>query len=320
MKKVLLICTIFLLGKITVKAQTTLSPGDLAFIALNTDALLDQFSFVLLKGVETGTEIKFSDQGWVDGVGFHNAVGDNGYFIWTSTSNLTIGTIVTITTNNGNNTPTATIGSCSGNPMLISSIGDQILAFQGPFNINANFIAGIHFNVSGTSSSNWDGNSTSNSTSALPDALTNGDNAIWIYNTTDGSEMDNMIYNCMVAGGNVSEIRAAINNVANWSYNINTPYTQVPFPCSFSPTLSIEDSGLLKSVSIFPNPTDSHINIVLEEKTSLKLNIFNMAGQLVYKKRIDTKRCSFYFNGPSGVYTLELNIKGQRQYHKLIKE
>lgn len=56
-------------------AATTLSPGDIAFIGLNTDgkdigggviSQIDDISFVLLKDITAGTEIKFTDCGWRD--------------------------------------------------------------------------------------------------------------------------------------------------------------------------------------------------------------------------------------------------------------
>ncbi|OBX22895.1 MULTISPECIES: T9SS type A sorting domain-containing protein [Bizionia] len=323
MKKILLICFAFLIGNHTISAQTTLTAGDIAFVALNADGSVDQFSFVLLKTIESGTEIKFTDQGWTDGVGFNNTNGDNGVFVWTATSGLTIGTVVNITTNNGNGTPIASIGSCSGSAMLISIIGDQIFAFQGTFDSSASFITAIHFNlVAGTTNAaNWDGASSTNSTSALPDTLTNGVNAIWVYNILDNSEIDNMIYNCAVAIGDVSVVRAAINNVANWTVNNITEYVQIPFPCSFSPTLSIQTGVNSKKASVFPNPTNGLVNLKLNDLRNVTVNIYNIAGQLIYSENsINSENFSFNLNVDSGMYLMELRSEQQTQQFKLIKK
>lgn len=324
MKKILLFIAMFIFANQFTNAQTSLNAGDIAFVALNSDGMIDDFSFVLLKDVTAGTEIKFTDQGWIDGFGFNNTTGDFGHFIWTANSSLSIGTIVTIITDNGNSTPVATTGTCVGNTMLISSIGDQILAFQGTFDINANFIAGIHYNLVGgtTSGANWDGNSTSNSTSALPNTLINGDTAIWVYNTSLNTEMDNMIYNCSVTSGDASVVRAAINNVNNWSYNTNSVFTQNPFPCSFSPTLSVSD--LFKSsLNLFPNPTSGEITVQLgQQYNNINVKIVNVLGQTVktIKSRL-TNKVAFEINQASGIYFIEVtNDLGEKAAFKVIKE
>jgi hypothetical protein len=46
----------------TIIAQTTLTAGDLAIIGFNGDNP-DQFAFVLLVDIESGTEITFTDSG-----------------------------------------------------------------------------------------------------------------------------------------------------------------------------------------------------------------------------------------------------------------
>ncbi|NET52128.1 MAG: hypothetical protein F6K09_26575, partial [Merismopedia sp. SIO2A8] len=44
---------------------TMLSAGDIAIIGINTDDP-DDFSFVLLRDIEVGTEITFTDSGWLN--------------------------------------------------------------------------------------------------------------------------------------------------------------------------------------------------------------------------------------------------------------
>ena len=47
-------------------AQTTLSPGDIVILDINADN--DTFSFMTLVDLEIGTEIKFTDEAWLDGL------------------------------------------------------------------------------------------------------------------------------------------------------------------------------------------------------------------------------------------------------------
>ncbi len=217
-------------------AQTTLTQGDIAFIGLNSDGTTDDFSFILLKAIDAGTQINFTDCGWNDGTGFVVQSGDYGYFTWTAASSMSCGDIVRIVTDNGNTTPpTASVGSTSGSAMLLAIIGDQIFAFQGSFDATATFISAIHYNLNGTTTLNWDGACISNSTSALPDSLTNGIDAIWVY-APGPTENDNFIYNCTVISGDPATIRGAVNNVNNWSADTTTPFSQSPFPCSFTVT------------------------------------------------------------------------------------
>ena len=51
-------------------AGTTLTTGDIAFVRYNADTSPDDFSFVLLKAIVSGTEITFTDKGWLSSGGF----------------------------------------------------------------------------------------------------------------------------------------------------------------------------------------------------------------------------------------------------------
>jgi hypothetical protein len=164
MKKLLLICSIFLLGNQFIKANTTLTQGDIAFIGFNLDGI-DDYAFILLKDVDASTTINFSDCGWTDGFGFICNAGDANQWTWTSGSALTCGTVVNIVANGPGFS--ASVGSVAGVSPVLSSIGDQIFAFQGA-PASPTFIAGIHSNEVSTDA-NWSGSCSSNQTSALPD-------------------------------------------------------------------------------------------------------------------------------------------------------
>ncbi|TDS14361.1 putative secreted protein (Por secretion system target) [Maribacter caenipelagi] len=207
MKKFTLLL-VFYLTTFLALAQTSLTAGDIAFLGVNTDGVEDaddSFAFVLLKDVDINTSIIFTDRGWNDGTGFVEplAVGD-GEFTWTSGSALTAGEVVILNFSN-----------LSPNAAAFTVLGDQLFAIQGAIS-NPIFIAGMQLNIgTGSDDANWDGAATSNTTSALPDALTTGDTAIRF-----PIEQDNWQFSCSTGlcplSGTAEEIRSILHNPVNW--------------------------------------------------------------------------------------------------------
>ena len=72
---------------------TTLAPGDLAIIGLNTDNP-DSFSFVLLTDIGAGTEIFFTDNGVLSDGSFR---ANEGIVKYTAPSALSAGTVIEFT-------------------------------------------------------------------------------------------------------------------------------------------------------------------------------------------------------------------------------
>ncbi len=237
-----LMTVVFLLCCITTSmAATTLSAGDLAIIGINSDGD-DEFSFVLLKDITAGTSIYVTDKGWDDTTGFFSVSGD-GIWQWSTGSDLGAGTIVHIkTTNNGireEGSLAASIGTVvwveNEISTAVSYTGDQFLLYQGT-EASPTFITGCHWNVELSSTSdNWDNVCDSNKRSELPDQLTNGVNAIWLYGPGP-TEYDNFRYDGSTASGTPSVLRSAINNIGNWDVDLTntTAYTLNPFPGSFT--------------------------------------------------------------------------------------
>jgi len=244
MYKKFIFAVLFFISASVSFAQTTLAAGDIAFVGLNSDGN-DEFSAVLLKDITAGTSFYITDKGWNDASGFFTVLGD-GIWQWSTASALSAGTIIHVkTTNNG----TIEAGSLAANPgtvswvenngTVISYTGDQIFLYQGTA-ASPVIIAGIHWNVeAGSSSANWDGSSTSPQTSALPDQLTTGSNATWLYGAGP-TEYDNFMYNkANGTSGSPAEIRAKVCNISNWLVDTSntTPYTIYPFdPASFTVT------------------------------------------------------------------------------------
>jgi hypothetical protein len=228
-KKSLLLFTLFTSSMSF--SQTVLGPGDIAFIGFNLDGL-DDYAFILLKDIDGATTINFTDCGWNDLGGFSCVAGDAASWTWSANGTpRTCGTVVRITAN----APglTTTVGTVGGTIPVMSGIGDQLFAFQG-LPSSPTFISGVHSNILGgtTNDANWDNASSNNQTSALPNTLTNGVDALRLHNAE--VEVDNWQYNCAVVAGPAATIRAAINNIANWNNDNGIAYSPVEPPCAWA--------------------------------------------------------------------------------------
>ena len=226
----LLLFLLACLTGINTHAQTTLTAGDIAFTGFNSDSP-DAFSFVLLTNVSAGTVINFTDCGWNDGSpGAFSCLGGESTtpLTWTvAAGGLLCGTEITITG------ALASAGLISGTALNFSNLADQVFAFQGTF-ASPTLIAGLSNNVSVTTTdANWDGATTDGNTSALPDELTNGVNAIRLFSGVT-SEIDNWQYNCAVTSGDKTTLAAAINNLSNWTSNNGSAFSPLSPACGFS--------------------------------------------------------------------------------------
>ena len=235
------------LSSSTIYSQTTLVAGDIAIVGYNSESIVeDDFSFVLLRDITSGTNIKFTDFGWCSGVditGFQSAnpcgpsTGSysDGAISWTSTSALPCGTQVRIQCKANLLASSGSIVGLVNNIatptewMSLINGGDQIFAFQGTL-AAPTLITGISMNVNAGNA--WEATLSqctfnSNSLSTLPAAL-NATNSMAIT-----PEVDNAIYNCVVSAESPTNLRTAIFNSANWTVNDATAFT-LPIACTFS--------------------------------------------------------------------------------------
>ena len=233
----------------SVKAQTTLVAGDLAFSGYKcNDAVPDQFSFVLLKAITATTVIRFSDYGWRTNVAPGPQFINNGgailesELVYTNTTGSTIpagreitivGTAATFTNGASAGSVVFTVGAqfLVVSNISLASNGDQIFAYQGSFAVPV-FIAGIHMNVytgvpSTTTAAAWDGvlaaASQDNNNSELPAGLTTGTNANWF-----ATEQDNVRFICGAAPTSTAPQCLTALNTANtnpgfWTANNTNP-------------------------------------------------------------------------------------------------
>ena len=218
-------------GAISSNAQTTLSAGDIAFIGLYMDGLStagDGFTFILLKNIDAGTVIYFTDEGWdaTNNAWYGNS--NDAHFTWTAPAGgSTAGKIVHIQ-NITATTYSTTLGEVSSTlngVWNLSSSGDQVLAYQSNAVRPATptFIAAVDADYyTGSTYDGTDGWGSSyyavSYVSDLPPGLTNGVNCVALVNASQPTEYDNYKYNGTLTG-TTNDIRAAINSYTNWTRN-----------------------------------------------------------------------------------------------------
>lgn len=201
-------------------SQTTLAPGDIAIIQYNARGNPEIIKFIALTKIESGTEINFTDKGWIT-TGTPQFRTNEGVHTWVASSDVLCGDIVTVATTN-------TIGSFG-----LSVDGDQILVYQGTL-ASPVFIFAINNDGNGV----WQSSATSAQTSALLPGLTNTVNAVAI------QEVNNVLYSGSLVG-NKATILSNICDKSNWnsgntatSNNTNNSTSALNFTDTFTSTFS----------------------------------------------------------------------------------
>lgn len=260
MKKKLLfaVSAIFLFLKI--KAQTTLSAGDIAIIGYNYDASPQEMSIVTLVNISAGTTIRITDYGYDENTSTFGTTStsnvNEGSISWTTTSSIAAGTVFKLTITSGvtpmvtglpgtvsitgwtNSTNTTSPIPAGGDNWFIfqgdspTSITTFIFAYANPFATTFNGInqpAG-QFNVSGSGSP-------SIANTYLPPSLKLGSSAIALNRDVNsgGYHGDNNIYLGSISGSK-SNLLALICSPANWQTNETTTYDIAPGGTNFSGT------------------------------------------------------------------------------------
>ncbi|MBI9034716.1 MAG: T9SS type A sorting domain-containing protein [Bacteroidales bacterium] len=187
-----------------VNSQSTLTSGDIAIYGVNTYNP-DDFGFVLLVDISSGTEIHFTDNGWKSDNTFR---GGEGTVTWTAPEDLNSGTIILY---GGNADFESKKSSTERGAINLSGEGDQIIAYQGESG-SPTFIFAIQ-----TNSNRWQAEASDANTSCIPSGLQDGVNAVAVgrYETDDG-EWDNACYDKSLLIGTRQRILAEISNNTNW--------------------------------------------------------------------------------------------------------
>ncbi|MCJ8155746.1 hypothetical protein MKJ01_18480, partial [Chryseobacterium sp. SSA4.19] len=218
------------------QAQTTLSPGGIAFTSYDsTSTSVDVFSFVLLQPISSGTQISFTDRGYQGGNAWQAAGSTESAVTWTSATALPAGTEIYISAlsasiynpSTGTSTPHGTVALTNGtssNGLVLSSVGDQIIAFQGGngsvSGANVTCIAGInYFYTAGSTTAAWNSDAVgSPNASLMPPGLTGGTSAFYTGPVSGVTVARSGKFNCTgVPTSTTANIRTAVMNNANWT-------------------------------------------------------------------------------------------------------
>lgn len=212
---------------------TSLAAGDIAFVGYDADNP-DDFAFVILRDIEAGTTITFTDNGWSTTT---NALRTTeGSYTYTAPTALSAGTVIHPTAESaagGVNTPVYT--STDAPNFSFNTDGDQIIAYQGSA-ANPTLLYAINF-ADGTGT--FAANGTNASTSALPPGLVLGQTAVAL-------GTDNGRYNGTLSGTR-DQLLAAIGTAGSWTQNDNTRVGAASYgaftvtAAAVVPTLSIND-------------------------------------------------------------------------------
>lgn len=128
--------------RFTTSAPPALAAGDILFMGANADKT-DAFAFVLLKPMDAGTRIVFTDRDRT--AADFDTITNESAFVWTADRSLPVGTIVTIQPDVAKNTnPIANIGTVQGAGGGISGSYETVYAFVG------GAIAGLGDGAAGT--------------------------------------------------------------------------------------------------------------------------------------------------------------------------
>ena len=189
-------------GAATVPALAQLAPGDLAVVGYRADNP-DEFAVVALAAIPAGTEIAFTDNGWLAGGGFRST--EDTYRYTVPAGGLAPGTVI----------------SFSDVGLLFSASGDQVLVYAG-----ADGAPAFVYALNNEGAATWQADATSSNTSALPTGLVSGETAVAL------AEVDNAAYTGPTAGTR-AELLGAISDAANWTGD-NT--AKPAFPTAFTVT------------------------------------------------------------------------------------
>ena len=321
-KKILFIALFLAFFTQTTYGQWAL--GDIAFTGYQGDnggnptGEEDEFTFVLLRDVAIGEQISFTENGWLAAGGFRT--GENTCTL-EFTAPLTCGTqisiarlpFVAIEDKNG-----MSAGTLTGNGLSFATSGDQIFAYN-PANTpsatsETGFIAAIQMN------GGWDADASSSTTSAQPAIFASTP----FTSIAISPEVDNAVYNCTdLEDDDVSILRAAIHDPANWNTNGTTPYDQPACGAMSCMTLSTELFDLAGSdFSIYPNPSNGSFTIRNKSVVIQNITITDVNGRTleVFEMNAVSSSTDLSLNLKTGIYFVTLTSADATSTKKLIIE
>ncbi len=233
-------------------AQTNLTPGDIAVIAIKTsagtDPGTDAVKLLTLVDLACNTKFIITDNNWrTTGTWYCN--NDEFAIEVTVNSRIVAGSVIYIDVDNSGGIITSSTGSASkvslggdwGTNFGLNSGGDNVIILQGD-RINPSFIFALRHNGTFTSG----GDCVSKDNTALPTGLSLGTSAIQMPSTSNQWH-----YNCIgsITAGTKASLRTAISNVTNWtnsagqSWNTNSCFFSVSDQFPISGVLAVSGPG-----------------------------------------------------------------------------
>ncbi|MGF6346190.1 Ig-like domain-containing protein [Variovorax sp. W2I14] len=198
------------LNFMTAGAPTPLVAGDLLFMAGNAEAP-DAYAFVLLKAVNGGTQVMFTDRDrGKDGVLEFTGITNETAFVWTADQNLPAGSIVTIQTDVTGN-PIADKGTTLGSPGGIGK-SETIYAFTG--GTIENLAPGKAGKITAVGSF-LASLTLGGAAGTIPDAITTAGTGFSF--TASPANQTNAIYNGPLDRSNLALFAARVKDPANWT-------------------------------------------------------------------------------------------------------
>lgn len=260
-----LMAVLFLIG-VNGWGQTSLSPGDIAIIEVNSDGT-DNFAFIVLTDIANATQINFTDNGWKSTNSWRTG---EGIITWTATGSVSCGTIIHID-NAQSGTVTATAGTASRSGSFdYSGSGDQLIAYQN----SSDMVAAI--NTDGT---NWGSDATNANSSAIPQGLSDGSTC----GHMSTSDSDNNKYSIASISDTKANVRSSIYNPTNWTKNETTEQ-------NYTGSITVTDCG--GSVTA-PTVTTSAASGITSASATLN-------GELTATGGADATERGFYYSTTNG--------------------
>lgn len=243
--KIIFLTFIFIIVNSNIQAQTVLIPGDLVVTEIGSDA--KTFRFVPLVSLSAGTEIYFTDSGWIT-TSFR---ANEGAVKYTAPAGGTPAGSNILYSSTAANFTSANDANVGMNDFLLSTGGDQVLVFQGS-TANPIFIFACQSN-----STEWQqGGATSSNTSALPPGLTDNCTGIAFgFGPGPSDEFDNIWYDCNLISANNTDLLDAVSDPLNWVGDNSTS-------SACSSTFTILAGGTGPSCSVVSNPITAKIHEV----------------------------------------------------------
>ncbi len=329
MKQKLLFLVMLLAFNFSVNAQFAL--GDIAFSAYGSETAAntpsgpaDAFTIVLLRNVNMGEQITFTDNGWFTNLGGLRAGETSCTFTFGAAYTEGAQIIISADPFEARDENGSIAGTLTGSALSLSTGGDSILAYNTgsvpTTGDQSSFIAAMTFTGQWLPSGSGD----SSTSTELPSVFTDGVNAISVTGV-GGAEVDNgriSFANCNNFS-DIATLRTMLNTLSNWETDNSTAYDQSSPICDFKQTLGISDVVLSDdALTVSPNPVTDRFSIrVANNITINKVEIYNITGQNVLTiNQYVPETWIDMSNLGSGIYMTKIYSGGKTTIKKLLKK